>query len=121
VTYDGFDTIAEAAAALDDHIADSLPVTGRGHQPIGAGPTPRLGEVVRDAERYLTQAQAILRRDYDARSAPQHGSLHAASLVSALHHVEQALTHLWCVSQVDLPAAGSAVPVRYPTHAGASS
>lgn len=124
VAFDGFDTIAEAAALLDRHIADSLPTPGRGHLPIGASPAglPRLGELIRDAERLAAQLLAVLNREYDSASAPTDLAWPGASeltmvdlhMAHAASHVQSVLRSLARITELQLPAAGSAVPVVFP-------
>lgn len=85
------------------------PPPGRGHLPIGAYPTPRLGELVRDAERYLAQADHVLTRQYDPESAGVHVAAVDANLGWAVEHLRRALACLVNLAQLDLPPAGSAV------------
>lgn len=95
----------------------------QGHLPIGiepAYPLPRLGEVVRDAERGLRQVLAVLRRDFDPASAPPEDGDPVMPghvfirLLSATADVRSALHMLAEIAACDLPPFGSAVPVRFP-------
>lgn len=125
LTFDGFDTIAQAAALLDGHIADGCPpAPSRGHLPIGAGPAalPRLGEVIRDAERLAAQLVAVLTRDYDPASAPADlawpghsditvARLHLSFAANDVRSVLRALSRV--AAEADMPPLGSAVPVVF--------
>lgn len=82
----------------------------------GAGPTPTLGMVVRDGERYLAQAIATLTRQFDPASGPQQEdapwgpALVDRKLAAAVADVRSALEHLSSLTtDAVLPPAGSAV------------
>jgi hypothetical protein len=91
-----------------------------GHLPIGAPgyPPPRLGEVIRDAERLAAQLLGVLQRDYDLASAPSAEDDPTGlgyveiRLMSARADVGSALLMLEQITAVGLPPAGSAV--QYP-------
>lgn len=85
VTFDGFDTLREALALLDGHIADG--------QSIAAVPT--LAELVLDAERLAGQLVTALSRQYDPASAPGDPSEIDADLSYAASLAQGALTRLW--------------------------
>lgn len=89
------------------------------HQPIGAGPLPTLGMVIRDAERLFIQAQTLLTRDYDPASAPSGVTssgfpIAEAALANAFVYAGRALDELSNLAALPLPPAGSAVAVRHP-------
>jgi hypothetical protein len=102
--------------------------TSPDHDPVlPQQPLPRLGELIRDAERLGAQLLAVLRREYDPASAPAdlawpgssgitvvglHLAFAAADVQSALASVGRA------AAEADMPAVGSAVPVIYPDPAG---
>lgn len=81
---------------------------------ILAGPLPRLGEVVRDAERLGAQMIAVLGRQYDPASAPE-GDVWACmsiadyQLAVAVSAVRTALAALRDLTERPLPVAGSAI------------
>lgn len=80
---------------------------------------PRLGEIIRDAERLAAQMLAVLKRDYDPASAPSDDDPHDVSYVtirlkSATADVRSALLMLSQITDLDLPPAGSAVHVPGP-------
>ena len=94
-----------------DHYA-----TGEPHQ-HSAPPVPRIGEIIRDSERLLAQALAVLERGVDPASIP-HGNAGLVSFWrdSAGFHIEAALRDLASLADVSLPPVGSAV--RPPTATG---
>src|SRR4051812_9379267 len=86
-----------------------------GHQPPVSYPVPRRGEVVRDAERYLRQALAVLARPCDPASDPSaeddpHGLGYVEiRTLAAIADVRSALRMLSEITDYGLPPAGSAV------------
>lgn len=86
------------------------------HPIIGDYPQPKLGQVVRDAERIAVQLLAVLRRDYDPTSAPSEdhdptGAGHVQILLKcATADVHSALKLITEIADLDLPPVGSAVP-----------
>lgn len=84
------------------------------------GRLPRLGEVIRDAERLGAQMLAVLDRDIDPASTPtalawpeMSGEIlvHELLLMSARREIGLALVALASITELPLPPAGSAVPV----------
>lgn len=108
----------------------SPPPPTRGHLPIGSAadfdwgikpstaPTPRLGEVVRDAERLAAQLVTVLARQYDPASAPVGAlgepdvALSDVHLGRAVALVHAAVAELSAVTFLSLPPVGSAVPAH---------
>ncbi len=89
--------------------------------PTGPGRLPRLGEVIRDAERLLRQAADVLARDVDPASEPdvlawplmsQEIRAHRLLIAHVTTHVEAALCGLGKVAALPMPPAGSAVDVK---------
>jgi len=91
--------------------------------PVGPGANlPRLGEVIRDAERLIAQAEAVLRRDVDPASEPTvmawpalaedvlvHNLL-LGEVIAQLHLVQRKLGR---IVALPLPPVGSAVEVSF--------
>lgn len=82
--------------------------------PSSPPPPPRLGEVIRDAERLGAQMIAVLRRAVDPRSVPDGEvcpgvGLTDYALAQAIVHVRLAGTYLEDLAAQLLPPAGSAV------------
>lgn len=75
---------------------------------------PRLGEVVRDAERTLQQAINILGRQWDPASGPQPEpwgpEIVDIRFGSAVADIRSALREIAAVTTLGLPPVGSAVP-----------
>jgi hypothetical protein len=93
--------------------------------PIGAPDhLPRLGEVIRDAERLSAQLISVLNRDYDLDSAPTAEDdptglgFVEVRLMSARADARSALAMLEQITAIGLPPAGSAVqfPARQSTN-----
>jgi hypothetical protein len=78
---------------------------------------PRLGEVLRDAERYIAQALSVLDRDVDPASEPtilawpaiSEVRVHDVLLSKVAADLQAAVAGLGKVAAMDLPPAGSAV------------
>lgn len=96
-----------------------------GPTPTGPGRLPRLGEVIRDVERTLTQAITTLGRQYDPASGPSQEDdpwgpeavdIH---LGSAVADIRSALRELDAVTLLGLPPVGSAV--QYPARQAPSA
>lgn len=90
----------------------SAPPKPRPSQP----PRPRLGEQIRDAEHYLHQALAVLRRDVDPATVPTallwdlvpaYDALRSGAVTDVL----EALSRLAHIAELPAPPVGSAVPV----------
>jgi hypothetical protein len=108
--------------------APSRPATPASPPPRPATPRPptrselpRLGEVIRDTERYLAQALATLGREYDPASAPDEDDGPSVRpgdvmvrLMAARADVHSALDMLAQVVAFGLPPVGSAIPVPGP-------
>lgn len=78
-------------------------------------PLPRLGEWVRDLERLLTQALAVVDREPDARSLPGGNVFEICQAMVGLH-IEAALRDLAKIAEQAVPPVGSAV--KLPVAAG---
>lgn len=81
-----------------------------------AGPLPRLGEVIRDAERLGAQMLAVLGRPVDPASAPDvevWTGLSAAEfqLAVAMSAVRTALAALGDLAELPVPPVGSAIKI----------
>lgn len=80
-------------------------------------PPPRIGQVIRDTERYLSQALATVESDLDPASLPP--DMHDArrvviGLERARFRIRLALVSLGRVAEVPLPPVGSAVQMKPP-------
>lgn len=77
-----------------------------------AGALPRLGEQIRDLERYVAQALAVFDRDVDPDSLPD-APLHVQAVTEARlalgFHLDSAMNALARIAALPLPPAGSAV------------
>lgn len=75
---------------------------------------PRIGEVIRDVERYVAQALAILDREVDPASLPagehQRSTVEVHRLLAGFH-LQRVQQELAAMAAVALPAVGSAVVV----------
>lgn len=83
------------------------------HDP--AGPLPRFGEVIRDAERYGAQMLAVLQRQHEPASAPEVAPFCLAVAASA---VQTALDVLSELAGSGMPPVGSAVKTTRVVGAG---
>lgn len=103
VVFDGFDSQAEVMAVLDQHIA---------------GPLPRLGEVIRDAEHLGAQLLAVLGRAVDPASEPTVLAwptisdtirVHDVLMMTASRQVADTLATLARIAALPMPPVGSAI------------
>lgn len=90
---------------------------------ILAGPLPRFGEVIRDAERLAVQLLGVLRRPTDPASAPtvqvwpslsEDILVHDVLIAEAIVNVEYALRRIGKAAALPSPPVGSAVKVARP-------
>lgn len=129
-TFDGFDSLGEAQQLLDQHVADEQAAdvevhhTGIGEPNEFSRPLrPRLGEVLRDADRLLAQAMRVLRTSVDPASEPdvlafpgirddgcvRAPRAHAVMLTDAVISVGSARRALQLICELGLPPVGSAI------------
>lgn len=116
----------EVTPTLDE--ADAILAEAGGHDGIGepheysTPRLPRLGEVIRDAERLAAQLIAVLERDIDPASAPTalawegigSGILaHDILLADAAISAKAVLRKLHLITKLPMPPAGSAVGVKF--------
>lgn len=84
-------------------------------------PQVRIGEVIRDVERLIAQAQAVVARQVDPASLPadeRHRSTAEVHLLSVDFHLLRVQQELAKVAELPLPAVGSAVRVPSTRPAG---
>lgn len=93
---------------------------GQPSGPTGPGRLPRLGEVIRDAERLLAQALSVLDRAVDPASEPDVLAwpevsasilLHDLLLADVALQLRYAQQKLGRVAELPLPPVGSAIKV----------
>jgi hypothetical protein len=87
---------------------------------LGAPARPRLGERIRDLERLIRQAQAVLAAPVDPASYPDGvgGHITDAAFEVVGFQFDAALRELGRIADLSPPPVGSAVPVGKPPAAG---
>jgi hypothetical protein len=104
------ETLAEADRILFAEVEQHHTDIGEPNE-FSVPPLPRLGEVLRDAERMIRTALNILGRDIDPASYPlgAQGHIADAGFEVAGFHLEATLRELGDIAALPLPAVGSAV------------